>query len=538
MLSNVTFHVFSGILLLEGVRVMKKMKHYEILLLVLVPCLVYVYFGFQKSYLHMDEAYSLGLTHYDKIEIQDNEDFYDTWHDKEYYKKYLVLDKEEDNFRRVYENQRDDVHPPFYYLLLRIFQNFSKDVSFWPGIVLNLLIAILNILLLYFLLRELTKESDDSKLLSFVLTFLASIIFSSISSVIYIRMYSLATLFVLGLSFFHVKLLEHPESKFAYLGVFVCSLLGSLTHYYVLFYLFFLFCSFCYLYIKEKDWPHLRKYIFTIFASAVISLLFFPYSIKHLFFGYRGQGALENFLHPEIFLRQFGSYFLKLNQYTFHYTLFLLLLLFVVFWIKEKKEGKKFSFSTNSKILLFSVSGYFLLVSFLSPYIELRYIMPICSLVFVLFLLVLYQNATLLFDKKRVRVFAFVLLLFSLLLSFFFHNQPEVLYPHHKQIVEELKENNSIPAVYFLDSSNNRFLDDILLFSILEKSYVTLDVSFEEEKVKQIFEKLDSSQGVYLFLNQGEKNQIALDKMKTILQISNQEHRFHLNACDVYYLSF
>ena len=28
------------------------------------------------AYIHMDEAYSLGLASYDKVEIQDNEDFY------------------------------------------------------------------------------------------------------------------------------------------------------------------------------------------------------------------------------------------------------------------------------------------------------------------------------------------------------------------------------------------------------------------------------------------------------------------------------
>ena len=39
----------------------------------------------------MDEAYSLGLASYDKIEIQDNADFYDTWHDNSYYEDYLAV---------------------------------------------------------------------------------------------------------------------------------------------------------------------------------------------------------------------------------------------------------------------------------------------------------------------------------------------------------------------------------------------------------------------------------------------------------------
>ena len=69
----------------------------------------------------MDEAYSLGLASYHRTEIQENEDFYNTWHNKEYYEDYLEVDSDEQNdFSQVYENQKNDVHPPLYYLLLRM----------------------------------------------------------------------------------------------------------------------------------------------------------------------------------------------------------------------------------------------------------------------------------------------------------------------------------------------------------------------------------------------------------------------------------
>jgi len=87
------------------------------------------------------------------------------------------LDQNLDNYNKVYENQRDDVHPPFYYFLLRIFQNFSNEISFWPGIILNMLFATINTLFLYFILRELTKDMKESKSLSLIVTFFSSIIF-------------------------------------------------------------------------------------------------------------------------------------------------------------------------------------------------------------------------------------------------------------------------------------------------------------------------------------------------------------------------
>ena len=42
----------------------------------IIQSIIYILCGINKSYIHMDEAYSLGLASYDKTEIQNNEDFY------------------------------------------------------------------------------------------------------------------------------------------------------------------------------------------------------------------------------------------------------------------------------------------------------------------------------------------------------------------------------------------------------------------------------------------------------------------------------
>ena len=43
----------------------------------------------------MDEAYSYGLANYSNIEIQRNPDFYNNWHNKEYYIDYLSVQDDE-----------------------------------------------------------------------------------------------------------------------------------------------------------------------------------------------------------------------------------------------------------------------------------------------------------------------------------------------------------------------------------------------------------------------------------------------------------
>ena len=90
-------------------------------IILVIQTIIFTIVGVNKEYIHMDEAYSLGLANYDKVEIQENEDFYNQWHNGEYYEDYLaVQEKDIGQYKQVYENQKNDVHPPIYYLLLRI----------------------------------------------------------------------------------------------------------------------------------------------------------------------------------------------------------------------------------------------------------------------------------------------------------------------------------------------------------------------------------------------------------------------------------
>ena len=128
-----------------------KKENIALIIILAIQLLVYIFLGVQKSYIHMDEAYSIGLTNYDKVEITDNEDFYGNWHNSAYYEDYLSISQEEvKNVKPVYENQKNDVHPPFYYLLLRIAYSFHlNEFSKWPGIILNIILFICSNILIY-----------------------------------------------------------------------------------------------------------------------------------------------------------------------------------------------------------------------------------------------------------------------------------------------------------------------------------------------------------------------------------------------------
>lgn len=78
-----------------------------IIAIVIIQTIAFIIAGANKSYIHMDETYSLGLANYDKVEIQANNDFYNQWHSKEYYEDYLaVQNKDIGKYSQVYENQK------------------------------------------------------------------------------------------------------------------------------------------------------------------------------------------------------------------------------------------------------------------------------------------------------------------------------------------------------------------------------------------------------------------------------------------------
>ncbi len=177
-------------------------------LVLIMQTVVYVLAGTSKVYIHMDEAFSLALTQYDKISITDNADFYNTWHTNEYYQDYLaVQEKDRGNWGPVYENQKNDVHPPLYYVLLRgVLELAPGEFSKWPGIILNIVIMAGNTIFLYLILCKLLIKEENAKYKALVLAGLAGLTVAGVSTAIYIRMYALLTLMVLLTLFLHLKL--------------------------------------------------------------------------------------------------------------------------------------------------------------------------------------------------------------------------------------------------------------------------------------------------------------------------------------------
>ena len=497
-----------------------------ILTIILIQTLLYVFVASKKEYIHMDEAYSYGLTNYDRVNIYDNEDFYDTWHDNDYYKDYLVIDEDEVNsYKQVYENQKNDVHPPFYYLLLRLMMNFSVgNFSIWPGIILNIIIYSICAIFTYLICLKIFKE----KVKAGVIALISQITLASITNVIYIRMYALTSLWVLVTTYLHLLLLDSKKVNYKLLtAIGISSLLGSLTHYYYLFYLFTMFIIFVVKYSKEKRYQELKSYIGTLVIAGIISILIFPYSIKHLFFGYRGQGALSKLLNVSSFLISIGAYLWKLNYYMFNFTLIIISLILLIYKLKKRIILPK---NNYIRLMIIPTIVFFILVSLSSPWLELRYILPISQIIFII--IMYYWDSILKVNKNYI----YVLIVIILGVPIIFNLKPEVLYEGKEQVVNEIKNTSNVPALYYFNSNNNRFLDDIYLFSIIDKSYIAKDLELNEDNIKNILSNIDLNNGLYIFINDFQDNNTIINLTKEVTNLENVKHVARLNITDLYYL--
>lgn len=578
-----------------------KIKEKTIIVIILIiQTIIFVIAGINKSYIHMDEAYSLGLTNYNKVEIQQNEDFYNTWHNKEYYEDYLsVNDNEKNNFLPVYENQKNDVHPPLYYLFLRIAMQFNiGSFSKWPGIILNIIIYLFITIFMYLILRKSFAKSENSQIKSAFLALISSLTLASINNAIYIRMYALSSLNILITTYLHLKLAEKKGNNYKLLvAIGISALVGSLTHYYYLFYLAMLFIMFVIKYLKEKEYKELAKYIITMIIAGILSLIIFPYSIKHMFFGYRGQGAISSLLNISEFFIKICQYILIINVYAFNNILFILVVFILGIIIYKKiKKIKLIEKNKYIKYILYPTIFYFLLVAMSAPWIELRYMMPICSIIFILIMYLLIMLLKNIVKEKTLNIIVILIALLMFIMPFIsnqiidisvgkkfkyeqenaysskqeiveklksesnipinifskftdasiddtllfiknFRIEPEVLYSNKHKITEMIeKEYKNLPTLYLFNSNNNRFLDDILLFAKINKSYIAKDIECNSQNIKQIMKDKDTSHGILVFINDGQEKDEKIEIIKETFGFEQTTYLQRLNACDLYYI--
>lgn len=520
-------------------------KHLGLILIILVQTAVYILAGVNKAYLHMDEAFSLGLTHFEQIDPASQADFYDHWHSGEYFEDYLAVDKAEVwDLGPVIRNQKNDVHPPLFYLLLRLSQNMvAGQYSKWPGIILNILIAVGNTVLIFAILNKLLQKEKQSKIKALVMTAVAALTIATVSAVVYIRMYQLLTFWVLLTTWLHLQLYEREKLSWKLLvAIGVTVVAGMLTQYYYLFFLAPLWLVLLVKYVRAKRWKELGCYTGTLLLAGGVSLAIWPVMLQHMFFGYRGQGVLENLFNPVILIEHLWDYVLLVDYNVFHHLLLPILLILIGLVVCHWRRNVKLE-KTNGDfwLVLWPTLSYFVLAAVASPFIELRYIMPVCGLIFALVMYSLYHLCGKLLKEKMQALVALsvmsVVLLAAPMQIRLGWMRVELLYRDRQAVMDMVEQNPDVPILYFITTQNNRFLDNILPFAVAKESYLALDLLAPTvDEIREILQNRDLSAGLIVFVSSEQNQQEALNTVQVATGLQEIKWVQGINTCDVYYL--
>lgn len=379
------------------------------------------------------------------------------WKTKEEAIDYVTIQKEDVlNYMMVYYNQSRDVHPPLFYFLVHFvstiyFGTFTKYIIF----VINLAFFIGT---LYIILKMLSLIDKQKLQIPTILFYGLSI--GAISSVIFQRMYMMLTFFVINYLYINIKIYKnnYKLDKSMKRQLITNILLGFLTQYYFCFYALILFIVQNVFMIKQKRIDELKSYIFLHVKVAIIGIIIFPASIYHIFFSYRGIGNINDIN----ILERLNAYIQYIfNSFSFYDIVgYILILIIIVLYMY------KFSKNYIGYFFLIPALIYFIIISKISPYIEIRYIMPILPIIAI----IIFQTIEDYIKNQKIQKLILVVFILIQVMGLII-NKPYYLYKGYKEYVQLAKQNEELKLVY-VGSNEFNHIKYIKEYMIYEKSLI------------------------------------------------------------------
>lgn len=372
------------------------------MLFLLLHVLYMVMWGTKKINYHVDEYYTYGLAN-NRGSIEP------VWEDGKIYEgdtvflNYLAPDESERfDYSIVWENQAKDVHPPLYYIFVHTICSFFPNIfSKWEALTLNLVFLTIVDILVYFIAKLLIKNQWTS----FWAMALNGMTVLCLNMVLFLRMYVLMTVFVLGVTLLFLKYWNRSLDKLFYILLFFLSVGGALTQYYFLIYLFFSVLIFEIIRLIQNRWgKETILSILTLAGAGVVSIMIFPAMLEQIFGdGYRGQEAFENARTLTDVPRHITEYARIINNELFGGWGIVILFFSVCFIILTvSKYQKKLKKILPLLILLIPAVCYCLVISVIAPYQYDRYIMGVGPLFVLAAIYFVYQTMNYaLSDKSR-----------------------------------------------------------------------------------------------------------------------------------------
>lgn len=547
-----------------------------------------VYFCCQKQGFHEDEYYTYYSTARTYgLNIEDN-----AWmeHDT-YFNEFTVLRGEQFQYGLVKQVQSWDVHPPVYYWVFHTISSFFPEkFSKWYGLALNLAAYGLSMFLLWILCLKVTGDNEK---LSLLICLFYGFTPAVMSSVVFIRMYALLTVFVLLCAILHVGALRYYDrgnnDSYGYsntdsvklsFGRFLFPLMlvtyfGFLTQYYYFIFLFFMAVAFClYMLWKDRNLWNCIRYAISLAIAFVLAYLTYPAFPGQMFKGQRGAQATGNFFDLSNTLMRLEFFYQLLDEYVFGKMLALLLIVIIVLLLyanvkkkisilnKEDKNTKSdlgdiadYESKLNKQnyfVLLFTAAGYFFVVSktaLLLGETSIRYQVPIYGIVVLLILTSLDYLIKQCYRFSELKSIKFIngnlynwalavaaLIAVVVNVSGFFAGRVVFLYPEDAERVVFAKEMaaNKTPVVFIYDEAQSWCVWDAA-DELFEYDRVYFASQGSSESI--IDPAITGSSEMVVYLNNAVEPKAQLGRiMESSQGLSECELMYSEKYCDVYYL--
>lgn len=157
---------------------------FKILFISLIVVLITIFFMSKKENLDFDEIGTYGITNNTfQLDIEDNVEY----NGEELLLKYAsVKEGNEFNFKNVFDNQRLDTHPPFYYIFINIVCSINKgNFSIWYGLIINIIFMVV----LFWEMKYIIRLITDSEMFSLFVSIISLFFYGFINMYVFTRMY-------------------------------------------------------------------------------------------------------------------------------------------------------------------------------------------------------------------------------------------------------------------------------------------------------------------------------------------------------------
>ena len=265
-----------------------------------------------------------------------------------------------------------DVHPPLYYIVLKVF-SFISPGSIALGKACAILCYVLTMSIGGLFLQKYFSTAS-----AFFFTLFTTAIPMMLVKTVEIRMYTMTMLFMVLTAIFMYKIIHNRDSNLNWACFVLFGVATAYTHYYGLLSMVFLYPMLLLYLIIDKDWKAVKKWFIYSSVTAIVYLPWLPIAINQV-------TAVNNdyWIDPQ----GLASYFKDLFRYDFFphstkiYCAILLLsgLYLLIQYIRKKEEKYYWSLACMTPFIgVFSFA--YLYGVLVRPIMVVRYLLPALAL--------------------------------------------------------------------------------------------------------------------------------------------------------------